>query len=153
MPLTKTRKQKKPADGRTPEQRQEDFLKAFAETCNITDAARLAKIARDTHYGWLGKSPGYAKRFERQRKIAGDELEAEAIRRAYTGYDEPVYYQGEVCGYIRRYSDSLMQFLLRGMMSERYGVQRQEVSGPAGQPLSLPKIEVVFVSPPERHDD
>ena len=152
MPPTPTKKQKKPADDRTTKQRQDDFLKAFAEVCNIKDGARLAEIDRNTHYDWIDKNPGYADRFERQRRVVADKLEAEAVRRAYAGYDEPVYHQGELCGHIKRYSDGLMQFLLRGMMPEKYGVQKQEISGPSGQPLSLPKIEVVFVDPPKRSE-
>jgi hypothetical protein len=70
--------------------------------------------------------------------------------RAGEGWLEPVYYQGSVCGDVRRFDSGLMQFLLRGMMQEKYGA-RQEISGPQGAPLQA-KIEVVFVRPDDTPD-
>jgi len=43
-----------------------------------------------------------------------DTIEAEAIRRARDGFDEPVFYNGEQCGTKRRYSDTLTTLLLKG---------------------------------------
>jgi hypothetical protein len=47
---------------------------------------------------------------------------------------------------VRRYDSGLMQLLLRGMMPDKYGMQRAEISGPQGEPIQA-KIEVVFVKP------
>lgn len=49
-----------------------------------------------------------------------DNLEAEAFRRAFTGVDEPVYYQGRVVGHIRKYSDRLLEQRLRAELPEKY---------------------------------
>ena len=49
------------------------------------------------------------------------------------------------CGTVTRYDGGLMQFLLRGMMPERYGA-KTELTGPQGAPIQA-KIEVVFVKP------
>jgi hypothetical protein len=47
-------------------------------------------------------------------------LEDEAVRRAYEGWLKPVFYQGRQCGAVRRYSDKLLMFLLKGWRPERY---------------------------------
>lgn len=72
-------------------------------------------------------------------------METVAIARASEGWLEPVYYQGVVCGHVRRFSDGLMQFLLRGLLPDKYG-NKTEISGPQGAPMQA-KIEVVFVKP------
>ena len=43
-----------------------------------------------------------------------DDLEDEARRRAFEGTEEGVWYKGELVGTERRYSDRLMEVLLRG---------------------------------------
>ena len=51
---------------------------------------------------------------------ACDALEAEARRRAVEGVRKPIYCQGEICGTVREYSDTLLFFLLKGAMPEKY---------------------------------
>ena len=129
-----------------PVKRATKLLQAYAETCNILEACRKAKVHRSTHYQWLQKYPRYAAAFEK-RKLAGAEyLESVAVVRAAKGYLEPVLYQGQVATHVRRFSDGLMMFLLRGMMPEKYGVQRQEISGPQGKPVEA-KVEIIIVDP------
>ena len=102
------------------------FLAAYLETGSITRAAEAAGIQRQQHYRRLKEDPQYAAAFEEAREQFGDALEEEAIRRAREGVEEPVYYQGVVCGGIQRYSDGLMQFLLRGVKPEKYR-ERKEI--------------------------
>jgi hypothetical protein len=105
-----------------------------------SQTARALSLAR--------KYPGYRRAFEETRLVAGDELESIAVERATVGWLEPVHYQGKVCGHITRYSDGLLMFLLRGMMPEKYGVQRrQQVSAP---PPVQPNIQLTFVYPDGR---
>jgi hypothetical protein len=47
-------------------------------------------------------------------------LESEARRRAVDGVDEPVFHKGRICGTVRKYSDALLMFLLRGNAPEKY---------------------------------
>lgn len=103
--------------GRSAKQRA--FLAAYAETGNITAAAKLSKVARKTHYRWLDDQ-AYSADFADAHEQACDALEAEARRRAHDGVDEPVFYKGSVCGAVRRYSDTLLIFLLKGAMPEKY---------------------------------
>jgi hypothetical protein len=47
-------------------------------------------------------------------------LEDEAKRRAHDGIDEPVFYQGEKCGVVRKYSDNLLIFMLKARRREKF---------------------------------
>jgi hypothetical protein len=135
-----------PRKQRTTSERIQAFLQAYSETCNVVAACRLCGIARRTHYAWLKKYPRYAEVFKESQRAAGDYLESEAVDRASKGWLEPVYYQGAVCGHVRRFSDGLLKFLLRGLKPDVYGTQRQEISAPRETPKQA-KVEVVIVRP------
>ena len=141
----------KEEDPRTEHERMRDFLKAWTETFSVVHAAEIANVGTSSHYRWIQTSPNYAAAFEKRKKHAGNFLETEAIARAGEGWLEDVYYQGAPCGTVRRFDSGLTQFLLRGMMPEKYGA-KQEISGPAGAPVQA-KIEVVFVKPGEGSGD
>ena len=76
---------------RTRKKRQ--FLKALAETGNVSDEAL---------------------------DIAVDLLEGEARSRAVEGVEQPRFHQGRICGTVRKYSDSLLMFLLRAHRPETF---------------------------------
>ena len=112
------------------------FLRCYRETGSVTKACQAADIDRSIHYRRLKADPKYAQAFAEAQECAVAVLEDECIRRA-TGVDEPVVYQGEF-SYplvrdakgkiqrsltpltVRKYSDSLLMFLLRGAKPERY---------------------------------
>lgn len=112
------------------------FLAAYAQTANITKAAEAAKIDRAMHYRWLERFPKYHKAFLEAERYAGDFIEGEAVRRATEGVLEPVFYQGERCGAVRRYSDGVMLTLLRGFKPAKYS-NKTELSGPEGGPIEI----------------
>ena len=99
--------------------KQRAFLGAYAACGNVCLAARLARCARSQHYWWL-KQPAYAEAFKDAHAEACDALESEVRRRAVEGVVRAVYYKGEVVGYMREYSDTLLMFLMKGAMPEKY---------------------------------
>jgi hypothetical protein len=61
----------------------------------------------------LEKDTAYRRDFEPvQEEVAGKLLD-EAVEVALNGWLEPVFYRGQQCGTIRRYSDRLLIMLLR----------------------------------------
>ncbi len=112
----------------TKKRRQDAFLAEYKLCAAISNAAKIALISRDLHYKWLKNDPDYAAAFEEAKTAATDALVAEARRRATQGVEESVYYQGEVVGTIRKYSDTLLIFLLKGALPEVYR-ERYEISG------------------------
>lgn len=61
---------------------------------------------------WVMADPEVAERIHQARLLGWTTLESEAIRRA-TGYEEEVWYQGEMVGTTTKYSDGLLQTLLK----------------------------------------
>lgn len=105
------------------------FLAAYTELGRVKPAARAAGISREAHYDWKASDPDYAEAFDLAVKLAGDELEDEAMRRAKKGVREPVYQQGHLIGWKRKYSDRLMALLLQGFKPEKYKTKTVEHKG------------------------
>lgn len=108
-----------------PSLKQAQFLAAYAECGNVTHAAKVAGVHRDMHYTW-SKNEEYKAKFKDAHEQACDTLEKEARRRAVDGYVEPVYGSGGQgvgtvqVGSIRKYSDLLLIFLLKGARPDKY---------------------------------
>ena len=106
------------------------YLAAYAETGNNTLAAKLAGINRSAIYqpGWRD-DPEFQDALARAHRMAIDVLEDEVMRRAVEGWKEPVgWYQGKPGGYVRRYSDTLLIFKLKGELPQKYA-ERVELRG------------------------
>jgi len=73
-----------------------------------------------TVYDWRTEDPEFAERWEEAMRIGAEALEDEAKRRAFDGVDEPVFFQGVAMDTVRKYSDTLAIFLLKGAMPEKY---------------------------------
>lgn len=91
------------------------FLKAYAKTGIVALSAEAVGIDRTTHYVWLRDDPAYAEALEVARDEAIERMETECDRRAVQGWEEPVFHNGEVVGYKRKYSDLLMIFRLKAL--------------------------------------
>lgn len=108
------------------------FLNAFVACGTITKACKHARVSRPTHYKWLKDDPDYADAFAHAEEMAADTLEQEAWRRA-TGYTEPIFFRGEPVGEVKKYSDVLLMFLLRGARPDKYKDRAgAEISGKNG---------------------
>lgn len=128
--------------GRPKISKKKAFLAAFAECGNITRAAEIVKMDRRLHYGWLEKDPAYAAAFTDAEEHAADRLEQEARRRAVEGTLKPVFYQGEQCGVIREYSDTLLIVLLKGVRPEKYKERiSAEHTGKDGGPIEVRRYD------------
>ena len=103
------------------------FLKALTETCNVTEAARQIGMSRRAMYDKRDADTEFAEAWDNAVEQGIDTLEFEARRRAYEGVAEPVFHRGEECGHVRRYSDTLLMFLLRSHRPEKYR-ERYDVS-------------------------
>lgn len=92
----------------------------LSETGNVSLACKTVEIDRATAYRHKKDDTEFSEAWEAATQDAADILEAEAWRRANEGVDEPVFYKGQVCGHVRRYSDLLIMFLLKGIRPEKY---------------------------------
>ncbi len=95
------------------------FLAHLSETGNVLRSCKHAGISRQTAYNWR-EDPLFALAWKHALEDASDLLEEEARRRAYHGVDKPVFYQGDECGQIREYSDTLLTLLLKANNPDKF---------------------------------
>ena len=88
------------------------YLEGFAEYCTITSGCKAAGVDNTTVYVWREMDDVFVLQENQLRAELADRLEMEAIRRAYTGWDRPIYQRGELVGYERQYDGSLLKMLL-----------------------------------------
>ena len=112
------------------------FLEAYAQCGNLTKAAKVVKMNRQTHYKWLRDDDVYTAHFANAKHRAAEALESECYRRALEGTQKPIYQSGALVGKVREYSDTLAIFLLKGAFPEKYRERSSlEHTGPDGLPL------------------
>jgi hypothetical protein len=100
--------------------RQERFLKALADTGNVTAAVAVAGTSRTRVYEFRKTDTAFAADWDEAEEIATDRLEDEARRRAIEGVAEPLVSAGKLVRgddgqpvTVRRYSDNLLLALLK----------------------------------------
>lgn len=119
------------------------FLSALRVHANITKAALEAGIVRQTAYDRKASDVIFSAEWDDALEQACDGLEIEARRRAEEGVTEDVYYQGEVVGHKRNYSDTLLIFMLKAHRPEKYR-DRYEFTGKDGEPLLQPVVDALI---------
>ena len=115
-------------------QKKKAFLESLSSCGNVTLAARESGITRQEWYRERADDEKFAATWEGAVQLGVEALEDEARRRAVDGVDEPVFYQGKVSGHVRKYSDTLLIFLLKAHKPEKYR-ERHEITGRNGGPI------------------
>jgi hypothetical protein len=100
------------------------FLTMLEETGSVTAAAKAANISRVTVYAHKRDDPDFAREWDEALDRAADTLEDEARRRATEGIEEAIYHKGEKVGTVRKYSDVLLMFLLKGIRPQKWRESR-----------------------------
>jgi hypothetical protein len=134
------------------------FLTALRDSGNIRHSCEQARVTRSNVYSRRDNDEAFRAQMSEAIEEATDSLELEARRRAYHGVDEPVIYQGELMGVwvdaagqvvskdstgakqipltIKKYSDTMLIFLLKGNRPEKYKENvHHEVTGKGGGPI------------------
>lgn len=119
------------------------FLETLARTGSIIRSRVAASISARTYQRERQRNPQFQRDVDDAILAAADVLEQEARRRAVDGVDEPIVHQGQISGdwidpetnmpchpdtpgaqfrplTVKRYSDTLLIFLLKGAMPHRY---------------------------------
>jgi hypothetical protein len=102
------------------EEWRDKFLETLRGCGNIRESAAAAGVHRATAYRARDADAEFAEAWDDALDEAADVLEMEARRRAIDGVEEPVYFRGREVGKVRRYSDTLLMFLLKGIRPEKY---------------------------------
>lgn len=119
----------------------EAFLEALAECGNVSQAARDVGARRFRLYAMRDSDPAFAKQWEKAAAIGLDALEDQLLLRACEGWEEAVWYRGECCGSVRKYSDTLLLTLLK---NRRQASQDESERSAGGDPHqeSAPAIDL-----------
>lgn len=106
------------------------FLAALEEFGTFIAAADITGVSSATAYQTRAKEPAFAEDVEQALQRYRGHITAEAVRRAVTGWEEPVYQKGQFVGTVRKFSDRLMELLLkaRGGTEWRDRVQVDQTS-------------------------
>ena len=114
------------------------FLEALAQTGNVTGSAQKVGVTRQAAYKARKGSKEFTKQWDEAIEEAMDAMELEVHRRAMNGVEEPVYYQGQVVGTVRKYSDNLLMFMTKAHRPEKYRDHHVvETSAPGGGPIQV----------------
>jgi hypothetical protein len=129
----------------TETQLQDVFIEMYREFGSIGPARRLLGVRREIIEGWR-KDLRFKARMADAYEDAIDDIEVEAWRRGVAGHDEmtttirPDYdHPGKTLTEVksvRRFSDGLLQFMLRGSRPEKFK-DRTEHSGDAAHPINF----------------
>lgn len=114
------------------------FLDALSKVPNVSAAASAAGVSRPVVYEHRNADSEFAAAWDDALEQSTDELVGECYRRARHGCEKPVFHQGEQCGTVREYSDTLAIFLLKAHRRSVYGdKQAVEHTGANGGPIEL----------------
>ena len=96
------------------------FLTQLSINGNVSAACDAANISRDLVYDKRKDDPVFKAQWDTALEIACDSLEAEAWRRAVNGVNSAIYSQGKYVADEVKYSDTLMQTLLKAHRPAKY---------------------------------
>lgn len=106
----------KPLDGLKPA-----FIQAFRQSGFVLQTCNRVGVKRDVFVRWLENDPAFAKEFEVANDYVTEHYELAAGKRAVEGWQEPVFHQGKQVGTVTRYSDRLLELLLKARNRTKYG--------------------------------
>jgi hypothetical protein len=118
------------------------FIEVLRDTCNVSEAARAIGVSRGYAYQYKGEHADFSCLWDEAEQEAVDAVEMEARRRGVEGWEEPVFYKGEQCGTIRRYSDRMLELLLKAHRPEKYA-DRKVFTGKDGGPVAMSFLQLV----------
>jgi len=98
-----------------------------------TKAAAYAGVSAQTVVNARKEDPRFDEAVTEAVQIYNEELEMAALRRAVDGWEEPVYQRGDLVGTVHKYSDRLLEMMLRANNREKFGDQiRQDINVNSG---------------------
>ena len=96
------------------------FLKALATVGVVRTSCNEAGVDRKTVYTWRQKDEEFAEKWAEALQLSADTLETQLFKHATIGWDEPVYYKGEVVGHIKRYDHRLGMWMMKHLRPEKF---------------------------------
>lgn len=105
--------------------REKNWDRAFLDELRLTGvvsaACLIAGVGRRTVYERRDADPAFKAAWDDALEESADWLVKEARRRAEEGTLKPIYYKGELAGFEREYSDTLMLAMLKAKRPDEFG--------------------------------
>jgi hypothetical protein len=92
------------------------FLKALAMACSLTDALKAAHVSYNTVKLHERSDSEFAAQLREAKEEGAQLLHGVCWKAAIEGNVEPVFFQGQIVGYIRKYDSRMQIELLRAHM-------------------------------------
>lgn len=123
--------------------RTDDSLEALEESLvknygDMTSACRELGVSVASVHFWMEDDPNAASRLRLAQQIGWTTIEGAAHQRAIVGVEEDVYYQGEVVGQKRVYSDGLLAQMLKARVK---AYSAEESQGPKVMVNIMPRAD------------
>ena len=90
------------------------FLSMLSQCANLLKSAEYAGISTSIVYKRRKSDPEFAAAYDEAWQAGYEILEDMCAKRAFEGYDQPVFQGGSQVGVVRQYSDALAMFLMKG---------------------------------------
>ena len=117
-----------------------NFLDELSQHGVIKYACQKTGISRLTFYYNYQSDEEFRRLVDDAFVLGAINIEDEAKIRAVEGVEEEVYFKGEMVGTVRKFSDFLLTFLLKGNFPYKYGgIQSEDMTSNA---LGQPKVKV-----------
>lgn len=102
----------------TGKQDQDRFCRIYAETGCLTATAKQFGVTCEGARMARKRVPEFDAAVKQAYCEFKDKLEREALRRSVEGWEEPVFYRGEQVGVVHKWSDRLMELMLKRHIAE-----------------------------------
>ena len=122
------------------------FIENYEVMGQISSAAKAAGTSIDVIFKQKKIHPTLIEDMEIAHHKYCDEMENEMRRRAIEGVEEDVYYQGEVVGKKRVYSDKMLETLMKKERPDAFR-ERKEITGSGGGPLEINIVQFDATNP------
>jgi hypothetical protein len=120
------------------------FLKALAMACSLTDALKAAHVCFNTVRAHERSDPEFAAQLKDAEQEGAELLHSVCWKSAIEGNVEPVFFQGQIVGHIRKYDSRMQIELLRAHMPHLFktpGSRAPVISGDNKQALVIDAAE------------
>lgn len=121
------------------------LCEALSANCgDLYDACMRVGLSLQFVAQWQRDDTEAGARMKEAERLGAMRIQSAVIRRGVEGIMQPVFYQGEVCGYKAEYSDGLLTLLAKGRLPQLFApdseVGRQVFNGPV-QINNMPRAE------------
>ncbi len=123
------------------------FLADYARSRSVAQAAERSCVTTTEVYEYRKNSEEFDQAMKDVWRTLIYDLEDNAMHRAAHGWDEPVFFKGEVVGSRRVFSTALSIFMLKANMPDKYHLERQVADTSAEEQAKMMRMFLINSAP------